>query len=94
MPSVRNRRRETPWLRRLLLLICATALVNLAACGNQSDSMSLQGRPLSGYVEMSQVQAAYIGRGNAGNGTLKFQGSTYPFTVGIGVSKIEARGRS
>jgi hypothetical protein len=65
---------ETPWLRRALLLICAGALVNLAACTTQSGSMSLQGKPLSGYVEMTQVQAAYLGSGNAGNGTLRYRG--------------------
>jgi hypothetical protein len=89
---------ETPWLRRALFSICAGALVNLAACTTQSSSMSLQGKPLSGYVEMTQVQAAYIGSGNAGDGTLRYRGHTYPFTVGglgvggIGISKIEARG--
>jgi hypothetical protein len=60
--------------------------------------MSLQGKPLSGYVQMTQVQAAYIGSGNAGNGTLRYHGHTYSFTVGglgvggIGLSKIEAKG--
>ena len=60
--------------------------------------MSVQGKPLSGYVEMTQVQAAYIGSGNAGNGTLRYRGHTYHFSVdglgvgGIGISKIEARG--
>ncbi len=60
--------------------------------------MSLQGKPLSGYVEMTEIQAAYLGSGNAGNGTLRFRGHTYPFTVGglgiggIGISKIEAKG--
>ena len=60
--------------------------------------MSLHGKPLSGYVRMTQVQAAYLGSGNAGSGVLRYQGSTYPFNVGglgvggIGVSKIEAKG--
>ena len=60
--------------------------------------MSVQGKPVSGYVEMTQVQAAYLGSGNAGNGTLRYRGHTYPFSVGglgvggIGISKIEARG--
>jgi hypothetical protein len=59
---------------------------------------NLQDKPLSGYVEMSQVQAAYIGSGSAGHGTLRFRGNTYPFNVDglgigwIGVSTIEARG--
>jgi hypothetical protein len=89
---------ETPWLRRARLLICAAALLNLAACNTQSGSMSLQGKPLSGYVTMTQVQAAYIGSGNAGSGTLRYRGRSYPFTVGglgvggIGISKIEAKG--
>jgi len=89
---------ETSWLRLAFLPICAAALVILAACSSQSGSMSLQGKPLSGYVEMTQVQAAYIGSGNAGNGTLRYRGHTYHFTVGglgvggIGISKIEARG--
>jgi hypothetical protein len=56
------------------------------------------GKPLSGYVRMTQVQAAYLGSGSAGNGVLRYQGSTYPFNVGglgvegIGISKIEAKG--
>jgi hypothetical protein len=72
--------------------------VNLVACANQSGSLSLQGKPLSGYVRMTQVQAAYLGSGDAGNGTLRYRGRTYPFTVGglgvggIGISKIEAKG--
>jgi hypothetical protein len=73
-------------------------LVNLVACTTQSSSISLQGKPLSGYVRMTQVQAAYLGSGNAGNGVLRYQGSSYPFSVGglgiggIGLSKIEAKG--
>jgi hypothetical protein len=84
-------------LRRALLLISLLALLSLAGCANQS-SISLEGKPLSGYVQMTQVQAAYLGSGNAGNGVLKYKGDTYPFNVGglgvggIGVSKIEARG--
>ena len=89
---------ETSWCQRVLVSICIAALVSLVACSNQSGSMSLQGKPLSGYVEMTQVQAAYIGSGNAGDGTLRYRGHTYSFTVGglgvggIGISKIEAKG--
>jgi hypothetical protein len=91
-------RRRNAWLRRALLPIFAAALVNLVACTTQHGSMSLQGKPLSGYVRMTQVQAAYLGSGSAGNGVLRYQGSTYPFSVGglgvggIGISKIEAKG--
>jgi hypothetical protein len=89
---------RAPWVRRLLLSICAASLANLVACTTQSSSISLQGKPLSGYVRMTQVQAAYLGSGNAGNGVLRYQGSSYPFSVGglgvggIGISKIEAKG--
>jgi hypothetical protein len=89
---------NTPWIRRMFLLICCAALVNLVACTSQSSSISLQGKPLSGYVRMTQVQAAYLGSGNAGSGVLRYQGSSYPFSVGglgvggIGLSKIEAKG--
>jgi hypothetical protein len=85
------------WLRRALLLICPLALLSFAGCANQS-AVSLEGKPLSGYVQMTEVQAAYIGSGNAGSGTLTYHGSTYPFDVGglgvggIGISEIEAKG--
>src|SRR5437016_1306605 len=89
---------ELPWLRRALLAMGTAALAGLAACANQSGSMSLQGKPLSGYVHMNEVQAAYLGSGSAGSGTLNYQGQTYPFSVGglgvggIGISTIQARG--
>jgi hypothetical protein len=47
---------------------------------------------------MTQVQAAYIGTGNASSGVLDYHGRKYSFMVGglgiggIGVSKIEAYG--
>src|SRR4051794_37467333 len=94
----REKGAERPWLRRALLPICATALAGLAACANPSGSMSLQGKPLSGYVHMNEVQAAYLGSGSAGSGTLNYQGQAYPFSVGglgvggIGISTIRARG--
>jgi hypothetical protein len=95
-PSVRLAKMS--WFWRMLFLFCAAALVSLTGCTTQSGSMSLQGKPLSGYVQMTQVQAAYIGSGNAGKGTLRYRGQTYSFTVGglgvggIGLSKIEAKG--
>ncbi len=47
---------------------------------------------------MQQVQAAFIGSGATGDGTLTYRGRTCSFTVsglgvgGIGVSTIDARG--
>src|SRR5689334_14796211 len=71
---------DMPWLRCALLAIGAAALASLAACAaNQSGS---QGKPLSGYVRMNEVQAAYLGSGSAGSGILNYRDQTYPFNVG------------
>jgi hypothetical protein len=91
---------KTPWRWRALLTVAAAALLSLAACTNPGGQAApnLEGKPLSGYVDMSQVQAAYIGSGSAGQGTLSYRGQTYPFNVGglgiggIGVSTIQAKG--
>ncbi|MBV9488685.1 MAG: hypothetical protein JO069_03040 [Verrucomicrobia bacterium] len=87
---------EAPWRRSALLALGTAALVSLAACANQVGGA--QGKPLSGYVRMNEVQAAYLGSGSAGSGTLSYRGRSYPFNVGglgvggIGVSTIQARG--
>jgi hypothetical protein len=76
----------------------AAALLSLGACTSQTGAPNLQGKPLSGHVEMRHVHAAYIGSGSAGEGTLNYMGSTYPFTVGglgiggIGASSVQATG--
>lgn len=49
-------------------------------------------------MEMHEVQAAYIGSGSGGSGTLFFRGRSYPFRVGgvgiggIGLSTVDAHG--
>jgi hypothetical protein len=54
--------------------------------------------PPSGSVSFRQLQVAYIGSGAVGDGTLKFDGKTYPITVGglgvggLGVSELKASG--
>jgi hypothetical protein len=84
-------------------VVLAAALLALAACSNQgggagTTTETVKNQTPSGTVEMSQVQAAFIGSGNTGDGTLQFRGRTYPFTVsglgigGIGVSTLEATG--
>jgi hypothetical protein len=74
--------------------------VSLAACGGSDPviSDSVAGLTPDGRVQMRQVQAAYIGSGSGGSGTLHYRGRTYPFNVGgvgvggIGLSTIEAEG--
>ena len=73
--------------------VIAGILLSFTGCSNQNVAFNVKGKPVSGYVRMTQVQAAYIGSGNAGKGVLDYHGDAYPFRVGgIGVSKIEAYG--
>jgi hypothetical protein len=87
--------------QRFGAIAAASALASLVACGgNQSvgPETQFQGQMPDGRVQMRQFQAAYIGSGSAGSGTLQFRGATSPFTVGglgvggIGVSEIQAEG--
>ena len=54
--------------------------------------------PVTGTVEISQVQVAFMLSGNLGSGTLSFQGRSWRFSIGglgaggIGVSRVEAYG--
>jgi hypothetical protein len=43
------------WHRRALLVIGTVSLLSLAACSTRMGAPSLEGKPRSGYVEMSQV---------------------------------------
>jgi hypothetical protein len=79
----------------------AAAAMLLTACSNQGPGgapASVQGRAPDGTVEMHEVQAAYIGSGSGGSGTVFFRGRSYPFRVGgvgiggIGLSTVDARG--
>jgi hypothetical protein len=44
----------------VLFLIPVAALLCLAGCGNQGTPLSVQGKPLSGYVRLTQAQVAYL----------------------------------
>ncbi|WP_091857480.1 hypothetical protein [Bosea robiniae] len=47
--------------------------------------------PATGTVRLEQVQAGFIASGEAGGGTLRFQGRSYPITVGgLGIGSIGA----
>lgn len=84
-------------------VVATFMLVSLSGCAgdrsaNDRPALTLNGKPLSGYVEMKEVQLAYIGSAGGGEGVLHFHGRNYPFTVGglgvggIGISSIDARG--
>ena len=57
-----------------------------------------EARKVTGTVEISQIQVAFLYSGNVGGGALIFNGKRYPFTIGglgiggIGASRIEATG--
>jgi hypothetical protein len=86
--------------RRAIFGLAIAALLPLAGCSSSQPSaqQSLDGKPADGTVEMNQVQAAFIGSGGGGSGTLNYRGRSYPFAVGglgiggIGASTINAQG--
>ena len=105
MSSLSSRRvyfsRGRSSVRAAIAAACLTSL--LAACSSSGSSASgappsFQGQPPSGYVDMQEIQVAYIGSGGGGTGTLTFQGQSYNFSVGglgvggIGISTIDAKG--
>jgi hypothetical protein len=80
--------------------LAVAALLSFAGCSssNNMDQQSLDGKQADGTVEMNQVQAAFIGSGGGGSGTLNYHGQDYNFAVGglgiggFGASTIDAQG--
>ena len=88
-------------LRRSVVLSFAGALL-LGGCSSKVEvgNAAIAGKTPDAYVTMHMVQAAYLGSGTAGHGTISFNGNTYAFRVdglgfgGIGVSEIDAQGEA
>ena len=86
-------RRSTWWRRVGLLPALACALALASASPAAADDLVK-----SGTLTIEQVQIAFIGSGNLGGGTLKFDGKSYSFSVGglgiggFGISKMVATG--
>ena len=82
------------WSACLLWAALAGCIVGPVELGPDA----VKGQRPDGFVEMHEVQAAYIGSGSVGAGNLEFHGRTYPFKVGgvgvggVGLSTIEAEG--
>jgi hypothetical protein len=82
------------------LALASACFLWLAGCtGNVAlGPDAVKGQTPDGFVEMHEVQAAYIGSGSGGGGVLSFRGVQYEFEVGgvgvggIGLSTIEATG--
>ena len=89
-------------LRKLIGVVALTALAGCAGGGSsrpvEGPPPTLDGKQPSGFVELREVQVAYIGNAGGGSGTLTFEGRTYPFKIagigvgGIGVSELDAEG--
>jgi hypothetical protein len=64
----------------------------------QLGPQTIAGLTPDGYVDMSQVQVAYLASAGGGTGTFTYQGAAYPFSIGglgvggIGASTIDAQG--
>ena len=84
-------------MRSFLAAFAILGLGLLSAC-QRNDSPDVEGRTPDATVTLNMVQAAFIGSGSGGTGTLLFQGKSYPFTIGgagiggIGGSTIQAVG--
>jgi len=82
------------------VVFAATCVLALAGCaGNvKLGPDAVAGKTPDGTVDMQEVQAAYIGSGSAGTGTLSYRGKEHPFKVGgvgvggIGLSTVDAQG--
>ena len=80
--------------------IAAAALLLLSSCSAsvKVGPQAIAGLTPDGTIDMQEVQVAYLASGGGGHGTLFYQGSAYPFTIGglgvggIGASTISAAG--
>ena len=80
--------------------IAAMALLLLGSCSAsvKVGPQAIAGLTPDGTIDMQEVQVASLASGGGGHGTLFYQGSAYPFTIGglgvggIGASTISAAG--
>jgi hypothetical protein len=83
-----------------VLAISALALGSACSSSVKVGPASVAGLTPDGTVDMNEVQVAYIGNAGGGNGTLYYQGQSYPFSIaglgvgGIGASTVDAEGEA
>ncbi|CAM5205825.1 hypothetical protein ARD30_17350 [Bosea thiooxidans] len=74
-------------IRQTAVSFAAFLALASPALGQSSRSLG----PSTGSVRIEQVQAGFIASGEAGGGTLRFRGRSYPITVGgLGIGSIGA----
>jgi hypothetical protein len=88
-------KRFSAWFPTLALALG----VGLTACNSTGvGPQSVAGMQPVGTIDLHEVQAAYLGSGSTGNGTLFFNGQMYSLSVsgvgigGMGLSTVDARG--
>jgi hypothetical protein len=59
-------------------VLCLAGCVGTVELGPDA----VKGKTPDATVDMEEIQAAYIGSGNAGTGVLFYRGRQYPFKVG------------
>ena len=69
-----------PLYARLIGVLLLAGLSACAASGVGPDAIA--GKVPDARVDLQAVQAAYIGSGSAGSGTLIYRGKLYPFNIG------------
>jgi hypothetical protein len=83
--------------RLALASVCCLCLAGCAGSVALGPD-AVKGKTPDGFIEMHEVQAAYMASGSGGGGVLSFRDVQYPFDVGgvgvggIGLSTIEATG--
>jgi len=85
-------------MQKFGLMLTALALAACASSGQSTSTTNQPPPPPSGTVTMHMFQGALIASGSGGDGSLNFQGRSYPFSIkgggigGIGASTIDATG--
>lgn len=85
---------------KLTTLLAALGALFLASCATQmSNDPTAPSGPPDATVTIEIAQASYIGSAAAGEGTLRYQGRSYPISVkalgggGVGAQAINATGK-
>ncbi len=85
---------------RLTSILASASALLLASCATKmSNDPTAPSGPPDATLSVKIVQASYYGSASAGDGTLRYQGRSYPISVkalgggGLGAQSIEATGK-
>jgi hypothetical protein len=86
------------WSRGAAFAVALAASVGACSSDTDTQSTAAPSQKPDATVSIHEFQIAFIGSGDAGDGTLNFKGRSYPIRVaglgigGIGVSSLDAVG--